>query len=210
MKTYSIDHLIHEVRLKYDEFSSNGCDMISFQDDNDMDAVILSCIPPAYKFVILNAENSILEGKNAENISELTIDDDLVGHITLPNDFLRGITLRLSSWKSSASNIIDENSPEYRMQSDPYTCGTFQCPVVALVHTAKGKELEFFKAKTKDDAIRSFVYVADLPTEFSEVFIPERISEAFIYYVAALTATTFRDDVANDFFKIAKGLLGIG
>lgn len=208
MKQYTIQQIVDEVRIKYDEISSNESDMIGTTDDSDMDTIIKSCISEAYRFVTVNADLSMLEGKQLEE-ADLSIDDDLVGHIRLPEDFLRGITFRLSSWNSSASDIITEDTPEYRMQSDPYACGTWQHPVAALVHTASGRELELYKARTKEDTLKSFVYIPNWEKSEESINIPNQLSEAFIYYVAALTATTFREDVANDFFKVARSLLGL-
>lgn len=208
MKQYTIQQIVDEVRIKYDEISSNESDMIGTTDDSDMDTIIKSCISEAYRFVTVNADLSMLEGKQLEE-ADLSIDDDLVGHIRLPEDFLRGITFRLSSWNSSASDIITEDTPEYRMQSDPYACGTWQHPVAALVHTASGRELELYKARTKEDTLKSFVYIPNWEKSEESINIPNQLSEAFIYYVAALTATTFREDVANDFFKVARSLIGL-
>lgn len=208
MKQYTIQQIVDEVRIKYDEISSNESDMIGTTDDSDMDTIIKSCISEAYRFVTVNADLSMLEGKQLEE-ADLSIDDDLVGHIRLPEDFLRGITFRLSSWNSSASDIITEDTPEYRMQSDPYACGTWQHPVAALVHTASGRELELYKARTKEDTLKSFVYIPNWEKSEESINIPNQLTEAFIYYVAALTATTFREDVANDFFKVARSLIGL-
>lgn len=208
MKQYTIQQIMDEVRIKYDEISSNESDMIGTTDDSDMDTIIKSCISEAYRFITVNADLSMLEGKQLEE-ADLSIDDDLVGHIRLPEDFLRGITFRLSSWNSSASDIITEDTPEYRMQSDPYACGTWQHPVAALVHTASGRELELYKARTKEDTLKSFVYIPNWEQSEESINIPNQLSEAFIYYVAALTATTFREDVANDFFKVARSLIGL-
>lgn len=208
MKQYTIQQIVDEVRIKYDEISSNESDMIGTTDDSDMDTIIKSCISEAYRFVTVNADLSMLEGKQLEEAG-FTIDDDMVGHVRLPEDFLRGITFRLSSWNSSASDIITEDTPEYRMQSDPYACGTWQHPVAALVHTASGRELELYKAKTKEDTLKSFVYIPNWERSEESIDIPNQLAEAFIYYVAGLTATTFREDVANDFFKVARSLIGI-
>lgn len=208
MKQYTIQQIMDEVRIKYDEISSNESDMIGTTDDSDMDTIIKSCISEAYRFITVNADLSMLEGKQLEE-ADLSIDNDLVGHIRLPEDFLRGITFRLSSWNSSASDIITEDTPEYRMQSDPYACGTWQYPVAALVHTASGRELELYKARTKEDTLKSFVYIPNWEQSEESINIPNQLSEAFIYYVAALTATTFREDVANDFFKVARSLIGL-
>lgn len=213
MKIYSIEQIIEQVRIIYDEFEADGCEMVVSPDNMDMNTIIASNVGAAYRFVMFNADLSMLEGKTLADDSGFMIDDELVGHLPLPDDFMRGVTLRLSSWKSSPSSIIEENSTEYRMQADPYACGTAEHPVVALIHTNKGKELEFYKAATKEDKLKSFVYIPiptdDLYTGSGYIQIADQLSDAFIYYVAGLTATTFREDVANDFFKVARSLIGI-
>lgn len=207
MKTYSLQQVVDAVRIKYDEIALNESEMVGTTDDSDLDTIIKSCISDAYRFVINNADLSMLEGQNLS--ASLSIDNNLVGHVTLPSNFLRGITARLSSWQSSSDEIITENTPEYRMQSDPYACGTYQHPVVALVHKSSGRELEFFKAKSPTDTLKSLVYVPSWDTDSESVSIPDQLSESFIYYVAGLTAVTLREDVANDFFKVARSLIGL-
>ena len=208
MKKFSVQDIVNLVRIKYDEIGLNESEMIKDSDDSDIDTVIKSCIGDAYRIAVNAADTSMLEGKQLEG-AELEIDGSLVGHVMLPEDFLRGVTARLDSWQSASSLIINEDTTEYRMQSDPYACGTYQHPVIALVHTANGRELEFYKARSKEDKLKSFVYMPTWNSSSESVDIPDQIAEAFIYYIAALTATTFREDVANDFFKVAKGLLGI-
>lgn len=208
MKTLSIDQVITSVRKKYEEIDVNESGMIATSDDANFNTVVESCIADAYRFVMLSANTSLLEGKQLTGVN-LTVDDNMVGRVALPSDFLRGVTVRLSSWQSSPSDIITEDTPQYRMQSDKYACGTYQEPVAALVHTATGRTMELYKAKTKDDTIKSFVYVPSWDEGSSNVQIPDQLANAFIYYVAALTATTFREDVANDFFKVARSLLGL-
>ena len=208
MKKFSVQDIVNLVRIKYDEIGLNESEMIKDSDDSDIDTVIKSCIGDAYRIAVNAADTSMLEGKQLEG-AELEIDGSLVGHVMLPEDFLRGVTARLDSWQSASSLIINEDTTEYRMQSDPYACGTYQHPVIALVHTSNGRELEFYKARSKEDKLKSFVYMPTWNSSSESVDIPDQIAEAFIYYIAALTATTFREDVANDFFKVAKGLLGI-
>ena len=213
MKTYSIEQIIELVRIKYDEFGAHESEMVVFPESMDMNTIIASNVGTAYRFVVFNADLSMLEGKTLADDSAFSIDQELVGHLPLPADFMRGVTARLSSWKSSPSSIIEESSTEYRKQADPYACGTAEYPVVALIHTNHGRELEFYKAKTKDDTLKSFVYIPAPTDDFyigtGSIQVADQLSDAFIYYVAALTATTFREDVANDFFKVAKSLLGI-
>ena len=209
MKTLSVSDIVSRVRTKYDEIGLNQSEIMSSLEDNvNFDTIVKGNIEAAYIFVSKSADLSMLEGKSDTSLS-LAIDSNLVGRVTLPDDFLRGVTARLSSWDSSFVKIITEDEPEYRMQSDKYACGTYQYPIIALVHTKDGKQFEFYKAKASNDTLKSFVYVPTPSIISDSIDVPDMLVESFIYYVAALTATTFREDVANDFFKVAKALLGI-
>lgn len=208
MKSYTITEITELVRQKYDEIGINDSEMMSDSDSSNMDKIIKSNISAAYRFVVLSADISLLEGKQIQN-AELSIDENMIGKVKLPDDFLRGISFRLTSWQSAQSDIISEESTEYRMQSDPYACNTWQNPVAALVHTSEGRFIELYKARTKEDTLRSFIYIPTWDKSTESVNVPEQLAESFIYYVAALTATTFREDVANDFFKVSRSLIGL-
>ena len=208
MKTIDIKKIIDDVRIKLDEIGMNESEMIDSLEDNiNLDMVIKSCIPSAYLFICENADASMLEGKSG-NVT-LSVKEDMVGEIDLPSDFIRLLNVRLSSWYSSFSKIITEDSPEYRMQSNKWLCGSPECPVVAIVHKAGKRKLELYKAASKEDSLDAFVYIpmADISNESIE--ISEQVYEAFVYYIAGLTLITFREESASNMFTIAKGLLNI-
>lgn len=209
MKKYTIDQIISKVRTKLDEIAVNESEMIGTEEDNaNLNMVIQSCVPEAYRFISLNAHPNMLEGKQYAS-GALTIGKDLVGKIGLPGDFLRLLSVRLSSWISSCSVFVDEDSPEYRMQSNQWVSGNKYKPVAALVQTGTGRQVELFKASSTNDELKSFIYIPVLADNYSEVDLSDQTADAFIYYVAALTMVTFREDVANQFFSVARNLLGL-
>ena len=69
--------------------------------------------------------------------------------------------------------------------------------------------LELYKAASANDTLKSFTYVASIPADATSVGISEQLAGAFIYFVAGLTLVTFREDVADNFFKIGRNLLGL-
>lgn len=208
MKTVDVKNIIDEVRVKLDEIELNESEMADFLDDNtNLDSVIRSCIPTAYSFVCENADASMLEGTYGD--VTLTIKPNKVGEVMLPDDFFRLVNVRLSSWNSSFSKIITEDSPEYRMQSNRWLCGNPECPVAAIVHTAYGRKLELYKASGNADTLETFTYIPIYDRTTESIDISERIYEAFIYYVTGLTLTTFREESASSMFEVAKGLLNI-
>lgn len=209
MKTVDIDNIVSEVRIKLDEIGMNESEMAEALEDNtNMDTVIKSCIPGAYSFVCTNADASMLEGKQGD--VSLSINQNMVGEILLPSDFLRLLNVRLSSWISSFSKIVTEYSPEYRMQSNKWVCGNPNCPVVAITHTNEGRKLELYKASSEQDTLTSFLYIPSVNAEDGSLEVSDQVYDAFIYYIAGLTLITFREDAAaNNMFSIAKGLLNI-
>jgi hypothetical protein len=69
--------------------------------------------------------------------------------------------------------------------------------------------LELFKAATSSDKLIEFTYIPNIGDSFSSVGLSDSTVEAFIYYVAALTMVTFREDLAEPLFTISKNLLGV-
>lgn len=209
MKKFTLDQIVGKVREKLDEIAENESEMIGTEEDNaNLNTVIKSCVPEAYRFISLNAHPNMLEGKQYTS-ETLSVGSDLVGRIGLPDDFLRLISVRLSSWVSSCSAMITEDSPEYRMQSNKWVSGNKFRPVAALVHTQSGRQLELYKASSSTDSLKSFIYIPSLSNSATEVELSDQTSDAFIYYVAGLTLTTFREDIAVSMFSIARNLLGL-
>lgn len=209
MNTLSVKDIIKKVRAKIDEIAVNESEMIDTVEDNaNLDSVIRSCIAEAYRYVSINADRTLLEGKNLASPG-MVIGSDLVGRIMLPSDFLRLLNVRLSSWNSSPAEIVDETSPIYRMQSNQWVCGNPKRPVAAVVYTMTGRQLELYKASSTNDSLKSLTYIPSLADGFESVSISVQTTDAFIYYVAALVMVTFREDVAANFFSIARNLLGL-
>lgn len=208
MKNLSIEDIVAKVRVKLDEIGLDESEMMDALEDNtNLDSVIKSCIAEAYRLINMSADISMLEG--VQGTASLSIDSNKVGRVTLPDNFLRLVSVRLSSWISSYSKLITENSPEYRMQSNKWVCGSPECPVAALVHRNGDRVLELFKAASENDTLTSFVYIPSVSSDAESVIISDQLAESLIYYVAALAMVTFREDVANDFFKVGRSLIGI-
>lgn len=209
MKTFTIDEIVGAVRVKLDEISLNESEMMDAEEDNtNLDKVIKSCISEAYRMVSLLADVSMIEGKDGSG-SPLSIDSNLVGRVELPSDFIRLVGIRLSSWNSAKSSAVPEDSPEYRMQSNKWVCGSPSRPVVALTNNGSSSMLELYKASSSEDTLKSFTYVASISKDAENVGISDQLSDAFIYFVAGLTMVTFREDVADKFFAVGRNLLGL-
>lgn len=208
MKTLTFDEIVKKVRAKLDEIGMNESEMMDTDIDNaNVDAVIKSNIPEAYRFVTLYADSEMLEGKDGSSAS-ISVGDDMVARVSVPKDFLRLLAIRLSSWNSSCSELVRESSTEYRIASNKWTGGNQYKPVAALVNGSAGRSIELFKAASKDDKL-AFTYIPTLVDSATSVDISEQTVNAFIYYVAALTLKAFREEISDSYFVVARNLLGI-
>lgn len=209
MITLGIDDIVNKVRVKLDEIGVNESEMSMESEDNrNLDTVIKSCIPGAYNMVSLLADASILEGVQIEQNS-LTINDDLVGIIMVPDNAIRILSVRLSSWIAACQDMVSDDSQEYKMQANKWIRANGNRPVAALVQGASGRQLELYRAKSKEDTLLYCTYLPGINESDSEVNISTRAMESFIYFVAALTMVTFKEEIADDLFKVARSLLGI-
>jgi len=209
MKKYTIDEIISLARAKLDEIGLNDSEMAETDTDNaNVNTIIKSCIADAYRTVAMLADVALIEAKDGSGAT-LSIDSNLVGKISLPSDFLRLVSVRLSSWVSSRDTAVPEDSDLYRMQSNKWVCGSPDMPVAALVNGPDGRALELYKAASTGDTLRSFTYVASIDKNASEVNISDQLADAFIYFVAGLTAVSLQEPVADNLLKIARGLIGV-
>jgi hypothetical protein len=212
MTSMSADDIVSLVRTKIDEIGPNDSEMMSVdKDDSDFDSIIKAVIPDAYRLVILGADQNLLEGTDdadKEGTDGLTIDTDCVGTKKVPDDFLRFVSVRLSSWKCAVHSLISEDSEEYRMQSDKWTCGNADNPVAALVWRNGKRYVEMYKAESVDDTLTHFVYVQQ-PEEGATTFnVPSALREAIVWYTAGLALVAVRDSHSDKCLEVAKGLMG--
>lgn len=128
-----IDELKLRVRAKLDELGVNDSDMMDIDKDNkELDTMIEMSAVDALRYLRMNADVSMLEGVDGSS-AEFELDENLVGTVVVPSDFLRVKNIRLSSWYGSPSKVITDDSAAYLMQKDEYACGCPERPVVAIL-----------------------------------------------------------------------------
>lgn len=83
----------------------------------------------------------------------------------LPGDFLRLITLQMSDWERPIQTLVNEDSAEYRKQTNRYLRGTNTKPVGALVHQSGYPFLELYSCTSNVEVMMYGQYVPE-PTKF--------------------------------------------
>lgn len=200
----SVSVIVNDVKICIDEIGLNDAEFLGTQDNEEMDTIIKSKIGEAARFVNGNADWDLLEPDTV--LRDGNVGNDMVGRVSLPDNYLRICYARLSSWTMSLSDPILWDDKEYATLSDKYATGTWERPKLALT-MRPGKTLELYSARDMSDEIEVGI-VTDQDTT-DGVTISDKLYRALIYYISGLTLLTYRDQHADSMFNQALVLMGV-
>ena len=144
-----VEELVREAKIAIDEnVSSEALAALGDMDTLTLDEIIRSKIEDAARLVESGAAHHLLDaGKPFGASVEWESQEGYgAGKVTLPPDFMRLITFRMSDWFKPVTEAITEEHPLYPQQSSRYlgVRGNPERPVVAITHGAAGQVLEFY------------------------------------------------------------------
>ncbi len=211
-----VQEIVTRVRSAIDELMANDSEFLNnSSDEQNLSNTIIDKIPYALIYVIENAPEEKLDSSMVTELelpaanTPATVAGDMVS-VELPDDVLRLLSARLTSWQLSPVPV-SEYSQEYLMQQDPYAKGSWDRPVSAIRYKGTSRYLELYSARDANDAPEvSYIAkptVGDTSVPETDVNVPSRLEAAFIYQVAGLTMTAFREQVAQQLFGISKDYL---
>lgn len=208
MKKIRVSDIIGKVKICIDEIALNDAEFTGEQDNSEMESIIREKIAEAIRYVIRNAEMEYLEPDTVLTEADgagMTVDDRLVGHLSLPDNFLRVCYARFGSWPVYVTDVILWGEKEYAMLQDSYTTGTWERPKIALVDTP-ANVLELYSARTADETWKVGLITEpeiEGDDEDGTVNLPGRLIPALVYYLAGLTLLTYNEQRADDMFNQA-------
>lgn len=85
----------------------------------------------------------------------------------LPDNFMRLITLQMSDWERPIQTLVNEDSAEYRKQTNRFLRGTNTKPVGALVHQNGIPFLELYSCTSNVEQLMYGQYVPE-PTKYTQ------------------------------------------
>lgn len=137
-------------------------------------------LKPVYDYIdthLAEAANEILRiaplnhliPKKVENPTATQVDDDKIGTITVPKDYLRLYTLKMKDWSRPVHEAISKNHPNYTNQYVKYTRGNPEKPVVAFSGYGDGAHLSYYSVYNSHE-VGEFLYVQqfDLANEYTD------------------------------------------
>ena len=163
---------------------------------------VVSAINTARRWLAENAPLGMLAGSSdfVGTISNGTSSTDRTTFV-LTSDFCRLLRAKGTDWHRALSECVDETSKEYLMQSDPTAKATADRPVAALV-CGSTRNLELFPP-----TVGSVDYIkipSDVNASSSNIDIPSKARNAFVYRVAALVALAWKDASYKEYFSMSE------
>ena len=213
----SIEEIIKAVRWCIDEESNNTSEINDEKDDLYMDNIIKSKINDALHWIAITAASSpVLSdsksiGSTSDTIQVSDFDSNRnIGVITMPSN-MEIITInriRGASWYKAVTPVEDTDD-EALMMYDDTAKGTIDRPQAAIMRENPIRILMQPKTST---AVITYVGVPkSVSTDASttDVPIPDKLKNAFIYYIAFLLLSAYDDTKASQMYTIALQQLGV-
>lgn len=214
----SIEEIIKAVRWCIDEESNNTSEITDEKDDLYMDNIIKSKINDALHWVAITAASSpvLSDSKKVDATTTSTIKVESfdetrgIGAITMPSDteVINISRVRGEGWFKAVTPVEDTDD-EALMMYDDTAKGTTDRPLATIM---RENPIRILLQPIPDEAIISFVGVpknVSITSDTTDVAIPDKLSNAFIYYLAFLLLSAYDDTKANQMYTIALQQLGV-
>ena len=196
-------------KVKLDEIIPNveGLQFTVEGSVNISDPLNIMCnalLDEAAKRVLMNCPAHYLDPvKSDVTTGTEDADDDKIGTIPLPSNFLRFISLKMADWKRpvTASQIIGQAHPIYNLQANKYTRGGTVKPVAVLAHREVGgsqvRVIEYYSVNNSH-AIDYLYYIQETVAEN----VQSNLIDALTWVIAGMVLQiTERVDLAKVAFE---------
>lgn len=214
---YLVSDIIREAKVAIDEnVSSDALSVLGDMDTLTLEEIMRSKVEDAARLVEEGAAHYLLDtGKNLGGSVEW--ENDVAGYgagkLSLPPDFMRLVTFRMSDWYRPVTEAITEEHPDYPLQSSRYAGvrGNPQRPVVAVTHGATGLQLEFY-CSSAGPGVRVSVakYLPRPEVNDGKIDLCEKLQRAVVYRLASMTAAIVgASDLAAILLGTSNELAGI-
>lgn len=183
--------------------NEENCDTLS------LDEIIMSKLADAVRLVEMEAPATMLESGHdfGEN---LFMGEDGKGFVILPRDFMRLVSFRMSDWKRTVFEAINEQDPRYSLQSSKWkgVCGNTEKPVCAIVRRAEGKVLEFYSCSDNKATVTQATYIPIPKIDMDGgIDVADDCYRAAIYRTASLALASIGEQLSTTMLDISKSLL---
>lgn len=212
----TVSEIIKQVRWCIDEESNNTSDLTDERDDLYMDNIIRAKINDALHWLAITAaSSSVLSDSKLIGTTTSTIkvtDYDAtrnIGVITMDEntEVINISRVRGDSWYKAVAPIEDTDD-EALMMFDDTSMGTVARPQAAIMRETPIRIL--LQPKTTEAVISYVGLPKNVNTDSeTEISVPDKLKNAFVYYIAFLLLSAYDDTKASQMYTIALQQLGV-
>lgn len=202
------------VRSRMDEIAFNPGDMIDASlDDRNLETTVEKLLPESAEAIILSAPAGMLEPEYTYSVGVQDSLPAVFDSAVLSSGALRMVVndasfLRLVSFKASDSVIyvtepVPYDSPEARMQQNPYVRGTKDEPTIVRRDLSNDKiELIYYTASSRAFEF-SYIGKPELSGSPATMFCPIQLETAVLNYLTGKVLETYGDQRSQSFYQKA-------
>jgi len=233
MKLY-LSNAIEFVRSRMDELSYSNDDMIvPADDDRNFDNTVEKLLPEAAEYTYLAApvtsvspsdgfqfrvtEDEVFVFGNATFGSD-SVQGGLVGDVadlffdTTNTGLRRILSLQYVESGIDITHFVPNDSPEARMQLNPYTKGTADNPVAVMRTAQTGVGIKYYSVNEGDESAMFQVRVITAPKYATDksgayIFCPDRLNYAVLNRLTAMVLDAYNDQRAQLFYQKANSYI---
>lgn len=212
----TVSEIIKQVRWCIDEESNNTSDITDEKDDIYMDNIIRAKINDALHWLAITAaSSSVLSDSKLIGTTTSTIkvtDYDAtrnIGVITMDEntEVINISRVRGDSWYKAVAPVEDTED-EALMMFDDTSMGTVDRPQAAIMRETPIRIL--LQPKTTEAVISYVGLPKNVNTDSeTEISVPDKLKNAFVYYIAFLLLSAYDDTKASQMYTIALQQLGV-
>ena len=211
-----VEDIIKAVRWCIDEESNNFSSITDEKDDLYMDNIIKAKINDALHWIAVTASSSaaLVDSKKVGTSSATIQVQDYdtqkgIGVVTMDanTEVINISRIRGNGW-FKAVVPIEDTQDEAVMMFDDTAKGTIDRPQAAIM---RENPMKILLQPKPTEAVISYVGVPKnvSTSDSTDVAIPDRLKNAFIYYLAFLLLSAYDDTKATQMYTIALQQLGV-
>lgn len=214
----TVSEIIKAVRWCIDEESNNISDMAEVIDEKDdlyMDNIIKAKINDALHWLAVTASSSEVfadsekTGTTTSKLSVSSFDTERnIGVVSMPTDveIINIFRIRGEGW-FKAITPVEDTDDKALMMFDDTAQGTLDRPQATIMRETP---LRILMQPMTEQATVTYVGVPKSvdTDDDTDVNVPDKLRNAFIYYIAFLLLSAYDDTKANQMFTIALQQLG--
>ncbi len=212
-----VEDIIKQVRWCIDEESNNTSEITDEKDDTYMDNIIKSKINDALHWLAVTTASSpvLADSKKVDATTTSTVKveeydaEKGIGVITMDSntEIINISRVRGKDWFKAVTPVEDTDD-EALMMFDDTAKGTLDRPQATIM---RENPIRILLQPKPEEAVISFVGVPKNVSISSttDVAIPDKLSNAFIYYLAFLLLSAYNDTTATQMYTIAMQQLGV-